>query len=191
MEDEASKDFPQMITERLQLREIITDDAESIYKILSNPDVIKYDTFDLFTHMKQAYDLINWFKTQYRAKSSIFWGISIIGQSDMIGWCKCEIEVPSVRADLGYDLHPDYWNQGIMTEALKAIIEYVFCTLQINRIEATVSTMNMASIRVMEKLRFVNEGVLRQRSLFNGSIHDTVMFSMLKHEYHTLCVFHK
>lgn len=186
MENEAFNDFPQIITERLKLREIQTDDAASIYKILSNPDVIKYDTFDLFTDIKQAYDLIDWFKKQYKDKRSIFWGISLIGQSDIIGWCKCEIEVPKVRADLGYDLNPDYGNRGIMTESLKAIIEYVFRNLEINRIEATVSTMNMASIKVLEKLSFVNEGILRERSLFNGTIHDTVMFSMLKREYHTV-----
>lgn len=186
MENETFNDFPQIITERLKLREIKTDDAESIYKILSNPDVIKYDTFDLFTNMKQAYDLIDWFKTQYRDKRSIFWGISLTSQSDIIGWCKCEIEVPKVRADLGYDLNPDYWNKGIMTESLKAVIEYVFQTLNINRIEATVSTMNMASIKVLEKLGFANEGILRERSLFSSTIHDTVMFSMLKREYHVV-----
>ena len=186
MENEAVNDFPQIITERLKLREIQTDDAASIYKILSNPDVIKYDTFDLFTDIKQAYDLIDWFKKQYKDKRSVFWGISLIDQSDIIGWCKCEIEVPKVRADLGYDLNPDYWNRDIMTESLKAIIEYVFRNLEINRIEATVSTMNMASIKVLEKLSFVNEGILRERSLFNGTIHDTVMFSMLKREYHTV-----
>ena len=55
-----------------------------------------------------------------------------------------------------------------MTEAFVAIIEYVFCSLGIDRIEAAVSTMNLASIKVLMKLNVVSEGVLRQRSFFMG-----------------------
>jgi ribosomal-protein-alanine N-acetyltransferase len=59
--------FPQITTERLILKEIKQEDAASIYKILSNPDVVKYDTFEIFTNINQAENLINWFsKKLYR-----------------------------------------------------------------------------------------------------------------------------
>ena len=184
MEDETFNKFPEIKTERLNLREIKYEDAASIYKLLSNPEVIKHDTFKLFTNIKQAEDLIKWFNDEFEQKRTIFWGISLKNETEIIGFCKCEIEIPKVRADLGYDLRPEYWNMGIMTETLSAIIDFAFQTLDVNRIEAAVSTENNASIRVLEKSGFVKEGILRERSYWRGSCHDMMMLSILKKEYY-------
>lgn len=183
MGDEIFNVFPKMSTERLNLRNIKLEDAESIYKLLSNPEVIKHDTFELFTNIKQAEDIIKWFNNEFKQKRAICWGISLKNESEIIGFCKCEIEIPKVRADLGYDLRPEYWNMGIMTEVLSIIIDFTFKTLNVNRIEAAVSIENNASIRVLDKLGFVNEGILRERSYWKGSCHDMMMLSILNKEY--------
>jgi [ribosomal protein S5]-alanine N-acetyltransferase len=185
MGDEIFNIFPEINTERLNLREIKQDDAESIYKLLSNPEVIKHDSFELFTNIKQAEDLIKCFSDEYKQRSSIFWGICLKNESEIIGFCKCEIEIPEVRAEFGYDLRHEYWNMGIMTEALDSIIEFTFNTIDVNRIEALVSTKNNGSIRVLEKLGFIKEGILRERSCFRGSYHDMAMLSILKKEHCT------
>jgi len=183
MVDEIFSVFPEINTKMLKLREIRQEDSESIYKLLSNLEVIKYDTFEPFTNIKQAEDMINWFSEAFKRKQAIFWGISLKNNSEIIGFCKCEIEIPKVRADFGYDLNPKYWNKGIMTEALSAIMKFTFSTLDINRIEASVSTENIASIKVLEKLGFIKEGILRERSYWRGSCHDMIMLSILKKEY--------
>lgn len=183
MGDEIFNVFPEINTERLNLREIKQEDVESIYKILSNPEVIKHDTFELFTNINQAKGLIKWFNDAFIQKRAIFWGISLKNEPEIIGFCKCEIEIPKVRADLGYDLRHEYWNMGIMTETLGAVIEFAFQTLDVNRIEATVSTENNSSIRVLEKLGFVKEGILRERCYMSDSCHDMMMLSILKKEY--------
>lgn len=175
--------FPQLITERLVLREITAQDVESIYKLLSDPEVVKYDTFELFTDIKQASNLIEWFSEEFRRERAIFWGISLKSQSEIIGFCKCEIEIPKIRADFGYDLRAEYWNRGIMTEALGAVIDFTFNKVDVNRIEASVSIENNASIRVLEKLGFAKEGVLRKRSYWGGRCHDMMMMSILRSEY--------
>ncbi|MBZ9622465.1 GNAT family N-acetyltransferase [Clostridium sp. FP2] len=183
MSSEIFSSFPKIVTKSLVLREITEQDAESIYQLLSNPEVIKYDTFELFTDIKQAEDLIESFNDAFRQKRAIFWGISLGNLSEIIGFCKCEIENPKIRADLGYDLRPEYWNRGIMTEALDAVIDFTFNKADVNRIEASVSNENNASIRVLEKLGFIKEGVLRKRSYWGGSYHDMVMLSILRNEY--------
>jgi len=183
MSDEIFSVFPEISTERLNLREIKHEDAKSIYKLLSDPEVIKYDTFELFTDIKQAEDLIQWFGEEFIQKRAIFWGICLKNNSEVIGFCKCEIEVPKVRADLGYDLKSEYWNMGIMTETISAIIEYTLNNIGVNRIEAAVSTENHGSIRVLEKVGFIKEGILRGRSYWKGNCHDMMMFSILKNEY--------
>jgi [ribosomal protein S5]-alanine N-acetyltransferase len=183
MGDEIFNVFPEISTERLNLREIKHEDAEGVYKLLSNPEVIKHDTFELFTNIKQAEDIIKWFSDEFKQRRAIFWGISLKNEPEIIGFCKCEIEIPKVRADLGYDLRPEYWNMGMMTEVLSKIIDFAFHTLDVNRIEAAVSTENNASIRVLEKSGFVKEGILRERSYWRGSCHDMMMLSILKKEY--------
>ncbi|MBZ9686315.1 GNAT family N-acetyltransferase [Clostridium estertheticum] len=183
MSSELFSSFPKIITERLVLRGITQRDSESIYKLLSNPEVVKYDTFELFTDIKQAKDLIECFSEEFRRKRAIFWGISLKNQSEIIGFCKCEIEIPKIRADFGYDLRPEYWNMGIMTEALGAVMDFTFNKIHINRIEASVSNENNASIRVLEKSGFVKEGVLRKRNYWGGNYHDMVIFSILRNEY--------
>ncbi|MDF2505279.1 MAG: acetyltransferase, ribosomal protein N-acetylase [Clostridium sp.] len=183
MWDETFNIFPEINTGRLNLREIKQEDAESIYKILSNPEVIKHDTFELFANIKQAEDMIKWVNDIYKQKRAIFWGITLKNNPEVIGFCKCEVEIPKVRADLGYDLRREYWNMGIMTETLGAVIEFAFQSLDVNRIEATVSTENNSSIRVLEKSGFVKEGILRERCYMRGNCHDMMMLSILKKEY--------
>ena len=175
--------FPEINTERLILREINQGDVESIYKILSNTEVIKHDSFELFTNIEQAEDMIKWFSDQYEQKKAIFWGICLKNEVEIIGFCRSKIEIPKVRADLGYGLSREYWNMGIMTETVGLLIDFTFNTIDVNRIEATVATENYASIRVLEKCGFIKEGILRERSCFRGSYRDMVMLSLLKKEY--------
>lgn len=183
MVDKIFSEFPEINTERLNLRAIKQEDKESIYEILSNFQVVKYDTFELFTNIKQSEDMINWFNKAFEQKQAIFWGITLKNSTEIIGFCKCEIEIPKVRADFGYNLHPKYWNKGIMTEALSAIMNFTFNSLDVNRIEAAVSTENIPSIKLLKKLGFMQEGILRKRSYCRGSYHDMIMFSILKKEY--------
>lgn len=70
-----------------------------------------------------------------------------------------------------------------MTETLGAVIKFAFQTLNVNRIEATVSTKNNSSIRVLEKSGFIKEGILRERCYMSDSYHDMMMLSILKKEY--------
>jgi len=175
--------FPEINTERLKLRKIKQEDTESIYKLLSNPEVIKYDTFEIFTSLKQAKEVVEWFKDEYKQKNAIFWGIRLKNEGEIIGFCKSQIEIPKVRASFGYSLRRDYWNRGIMTEAVGSIVDFTFNTIDVHRIETTVAIENYASLRVLEKLGFVKEGILRQRSCFRGSYQDMVMLSLLKTEH--------
>lgn len=62
-------------------------------------------------------------------------------------------------------------------------MNFTFNELDVNRIEATVSTENIASIKVLKKLGFTQEGILRERSYWRGSYYDMIMLSILKSEY--------
>lgn len=83
-------------------------------------------------------------------------------------------------AELGYYIAEEYWNKGIMTEAIKQICEYVFNNSDIIRIYAEPFAYNIASCRALEKAGFQYEGTLRNNALKNGRILDMKIYSQLK-----------
>jgi len=105
------------------------------------------------------------------------------GQQKIIGTVGFNNFIKLHRANIGYDLQTDHWNKGYITEALKAVINYGFNKLEINRIEAEVMQGNIISERVLTKLNFKNEGVLREWMFWNEKHYDMTMFSLLKADY--------
>lgn len=83
-------------------------------------------------------------------------------------------------AELGYYIAEEYWGQGIMTEAVKQICEYVFAKSDIIRIYAEPFAYNVASCRVLEKAGFQYEGTLRNNAIKNGKVIDMRMYSKIK-----------
>lgn len=93
------------------------------------------------------------------------------------------IDLGSKKASIGYWLSGHYQGKGAMTSATKALIDYAFDTLELNRIELKIASKNTKSRAVAERLGFQEEGTLRQDELLNGEYHDYVVYSLLREEY--------
>jgi ribosomal-protein-alanine N-acetyltransferase len=87
------------------------------------------------------------------------------------------------RAEIGYDLEKASWKQGIMTEALRAMLQYGFGQMGLNRVEALVYVENEASIHLLERLGFQKEGLLRQYFRRGDTHYDHWLLSLLKAEW--------
>ena len=178
------RQFPQLESKNLILRNISLTDVNDIYTIYSNPEVTKYYNIDTFTNIRDAYDLIKNFLSRFKYKKGIRWGIVKRGSNHVIGTCGYNSWINhSYRGEIGYDLAKDYWNQGIMTEALGLIHEYGFYTINLNRIEALVIPENNASINVLKKLGFQEEGTLREWGFWKDNFHTVKIFSLLRKGY--------
>ena len=178
------RQFPQLESKNLILRNISSSDITDIYAIYSNPEVTKYYNIDTFTTMNDAYNLIKNFIARFKYKRGIRWGIVKRGSNHVIGTCGYNSWTNhSYRGEIGYDLAQEYWGQNIMTEALGIILEYGFYKLELNRTEALVIPENIASISVLKKLGFQEEGVLREWGYWKNSFHTVKMFSLLRKEY--------
>jgi [ribosomal protein S5]-alanine N-acetyltransferase len=178
---ELFNEFPQLETENLILRQIQLSDAEAVFKIFSDASVTRYHDLDTATRLEQAQFLINRRADLFKSGQRIRWGIARKVDNIIIGSCgyNCWIKSSS-RAEIGYELAKVHWRKGFMTEALRAIIDFGFQAMRLNRIEAMVMLENIASIKLLEKLGFEEEGILREYGYWKGNFHDLKLFSILK-----------
>lgn len=172
--------FPILYTDRLDLIEIKQEHLGDIFKLFSDKRVTQYYNIKTLIIENEAQKFIDGFRSRFTKKAGIRWGIALKGQNNIIGTIGFNNFINRHRANVGYDLKVDFWNNGYLTEALKAVIEFGFIQLEINRIEAEVMQGNIASEKVLNKIGFKNEGVLRQWMYWNDKHYDMTMFSLLQ-----------
>jgi ribosomal-protein-alanine N-acetyltransferase len=156
--------FPVLETGRLLLRQILPADTESVFRLYSDPLVMQYRGAPEFTSSIEAEVLQIFFEKQFVSEKGIRWGIVRKHAPDiLIGTAGIRnISDLHRRAEIGYELMPADWNQGIMTEALHTITAFGFERLSLLTLEANIATGNQASARVLEKLEFVKEAHYRE-----------------------------
>jgi len=182
---ESAGKFPQLETERLVLREMTLNDAEFYFRHFNNKKIVEGCCFPGPKSLEAAREELERFCIKpFKENRGIRWGIVTKGDNKLIGTCGYYDWVKTTRrAEIGYDLDPAYWGQGIMTETLRAVLKYGFERMDLNRIQATIDSENTRSMKLAQRLGFKKEGVLRQRSYFNGQFRDDVCFSLLKKEW--------
>ncbi|MCC6383801.1 MAG: GNAT family N-acetyltransferase [Bacteroidia bacterium] len=154
--------FPDLNSARLRLRSIIPADQEAIFNGLSNPDVVKYYGIS-FRNYEDTNVQMLWYKRMEHDRTGKWWAICLQGTTELIGTAGIyNIEKNHRKGELGYWLLPGYWHKGYISEAVKLIIDFSFNSLNLHRIEATVETENIASIKTLLKLGFHLEGTQRE-----------------------------
>jgi len=97
-------------------------------------------------------------------------GIGIVPQND----------VERISAEIGYWIGENYWNKGIMTEAAKQMVTYVFTTFPLQKIYAPIFDFNIASQKVLQKAGFNQEAILKQAAIKNNKVIDLHYYSLTK-----------
>ncbi|TFI54231.1 N-acetyltransferase [Mastigocladus laminosus UU774] len=112
------------------------------------------------------------------------WAIELKNENKMIGRIGLgDYNLKNARAELGYASNRRYWGKGLMTEAVKQIIDFSFINLGMNRIEAVCLPENITSIRVLQKVGMQFEGVKREYTFVRGKFDDLNSYSLLKREW--------
>lgn len=115
--------FPIVETERLILREIIDEDATDLFRCFSNHLVTQYYGLELFVTIEEAEKLIETFSKNYKEKRGVRWGIERKEVKGIIGTIGFNAWSPKhKRAEIGYELHPDFWRKGYTKEAVAEIV---------------------------------------------------------------------
>ena len=173
--------LPTLLTSRLTLRPVRMSDAEDMYEYSRDPEVARHVLWDAHTSIHQTRNYIRYLIRQYRSAAPGTFAIALRDSGKVIGtigfmW----LQMDNRSAEVGYSLGRRYWNQGYMTEALQAIVEFGFTRLNLNRIEAQHECDNPASGRVMLKAGMQREGTLRQRIYNKGRFVDVDLYAIVR-----------
>lgn len=172
-------------TERLLLRRFSIEDADAMYhNWASDPEVTKFLTWQSHDSVETSSEILEDWIINYNDNYYYNWAIVLKDHgSDPIG----NIAANSINDDismihLGYCLGKNWWHQGIMSEALKAVIDYFFDEVDAYRIESQHDPKNPYSGMVMKKCGMKYEGTLRCSDRNNQGVCDACMYSILKSE---------
>lgn len=147
---------PFLKSDRLELRQLVLEDAPTVLFLRSDPQVNQYIQRDPLQNMEDAEAFINKILRLFKEKKSLFWAICLKESHEMIGSiCLWNFSEDYKKTEVGYDLNPAHHGKGIMSEALQAIIKYGFNTLQVTSIEAYTERENVGSQRLLKKNQFV------------------------------------
>jgi len=169
-----------LTTARLLLRPLHCGDAETLFSIFSDPEVMRYFNTPPWASLEEAHDVIDSSLEKMKRQESITLAIVLKETNELIGKCMLfSYEPESKRAELGFGVARQHWGKGIIPEAGKALLEYGFDALGLRRIEAEIDPENIASAKTLERLGFIKEGLLRQRWEVNGVVSDSALYGLL------------
>ncbi|MBB1139088.1 GNAT family N-acetyltransferase [Myroides sp. WP-1] len=179
------KEFPTLQTDRLLLRALHFTDAPALFDYFSKDEVTAFYDLPTFQSIQEAHELLLAWQERYFNEDAIRWAITLQERPDhLIGTCGFHnFSIENSRAEIGYELHPDFWQTGIMTEAVRAIIPFGFQSFNLHRIEAFIDPINISSRKLLEKVGLQSEGVLRDYFYEKGKFVDAEIFSLLQREY--------
>ncbi len=158
-----------LTTERLILREFELTDAEAMFNLNSDEEVLRYTGDKQFESIEDAN---NFFKNypDYEKNGFGRWALVTKGDKEVIGWCGLKKHEDNT-VDIGYRIFKNQWNKGYATEVSIACLEYGFQVFELDEIIANAATENKASIRVMEKI-----GMEFQQNMACEGIEDAVRY---------------
>lgn len=171
--------FPVIDLGDIILREIVSEDAQSYLDYMSNEAMAGFLTKE---NRPQTFDAaleeVNYWGGLFPAKKSIYWAIALKENNQRIGTAGFNmISFANSRAEISYDLDPNYWGKGIMLRSIKAILRFADNPLEIVRTQATVIIDNERSIKLLERCGFKQEGYLNKYEVVEGELKDYYMYA--------------
>lgn len=177
------RDLPNLHTERLTLRKIYRNDINELHRCLSNDYLSKYMLIDFDKSINTTKKMLDMIINGYENDKATPWGVTLKEDGKLIGMCGfSSYSKLNNKAEVGYILNSDYWNKGIITEALCSVIDFGFKNMNLNKIEAKCISGNSASEKVMIKNGMRLDGILRSDRLHKGMYTDLKLYSILKQD---------
>ena len=172
-------------TSRLLLRRACREDADAMFRNwASDPEVTKYLTWPTYETVENAHQILDLWTNEYENSDCYQWMIVLKELGEPIGSISVVQQNDSIQeAEIGYCIGRHWWHRGITTEALTAVIDYLFLEVGINRVTAKHDPNNPHSGGVMKKCGMKYERTDRACFRNNQGICDTVRYAILRSEW--------
>lgn len=171
--------FPQILTTRFLLRQIVPDDLQNIYKGLSDTAVIKYYGVS-YDSIDDTRGQMDWYTELENSGTGMGWAIANPDGTSFYGVITLyNIQSKHRKAELGFWLLADHWGKGIISETVPFICRYAFEQLGLHRVEAFVETENDNSRKALIRLGFLHEGCMQDCEIKNGRFISLDMYALL------------
>lgn len=172
-------------TERLILRKFTLEDTEDMFNNWANDDeVTKFLTWPTHSNLDISKTVLEMWVDEYKDDKFYQWCIELKGNKQAIGTISVVYINENVDSvEIGYCIGRKYWNQGITSEAVAALIKFFFDDVKVNRIEARHDPNNPNSGKVMLKCGLQYEGTRRKADKNNMGIVDVALYGILADDY--------
>ena len=169
-------------SEEFRLRPQRPGDEAALFDYLSQPEVIEHTSIPVPT-LESLAASVQRDIAPYATRTSFRFAVAA-ADDRLIGMCGFNSWSPDHRhAELGYELAPQYWGQGVMRRAVEAMLAWGFAELRLNRVHAFVMVSNQPSIRLLERCGFSREGTLRQFRIARGEPKDFHLYALLAEDF--------
>lgn len=178
---------PELQTERLYLQPIQEADAHGLWTLWSSKDFAQMAGIEPAQSITDIDANISYFKTLNGSGFYYKWAIKDKQTLEFLGEFELYPLKPQIRPwgewGVGFSLTPRRWREGLMTEALSCVLTHAFSQLHAIRIKADVHLYNKASLALLQKMGFIQEGVQRSKLQVGTQIHDMLLLSLTPNDF--------
>ena len=183
-QENSLKMFKTISTERLLLRQLVQEDAEAIFQYRTKKEIQKFQSWGTKSEAELRSSIAKLSKQNCQMSGWYQIGIALSESGILIGDCGIHtLECDSRLAEVGITINPDFQRNGYASEALKAVLAFLFEKLKKHRVSASVDPNNVASLNLMRAVGMRKEGHFVESTWFNENWVDDVIFSLLEKEW--------
>jgi len=176
--------LPRLESERTVLRPLEERDLDALFAIFSDPEVTRYWSEPAWRDPGRAAEYLAEIRAHFAERSLFQWGVARRADDRVVGTATLfQIDPVHRRGEIGFALARSAWGEGLMSATLRALFDFAFGELGLHRLEADVDPRNEPSLRLLERLGFRREGLLRERYHVAGEVQDSVMLGLLAPEW--------
>lgn len=171
-------------TPRMLIRPLVKDDLSGVVKIMHNPTIFNSTLNVPYPYTMECAEM--WFATHeagFLNNTSYTFGLFSNTTNELVGTMAIGHSARFHHGEVAYTIDEQFWNTGLCTEALKALIKWAFEEKGYHKVFGRFFTANPASGAVMKKVGMIHEGVLREHVQKNGVFYDLGMYGILRKDW--------
>jgi len=180
----SSGELPTLETERLVIRHPRPEDADDLLTVFGDEEVMRYWSHEPLVTRSAVTSYIESIDSLFHNRELFQWAIQHRGEHRVIGTVTLhELMEQNRRAEVGFILGREHWGRGLATEAVRSLCRFAFDQLGLHRLEADIDPRNTASEKLLVRLGFGKEGLLRERWYTYGEWSDSALYGLLSSEF--------